>query len=72
MLKTIRALATVGIASSMLVVTGAALADGPQRGGSDRYHRSVPEISGTHVGAGLALVLGGAAVVLGRRRRKVG
>lgn len=30
---------------------------------------TVPEISGQQAGAGLALVLGGAAVVLGRRRK---
>jgi hypothetical protein len=31
---------------------------------------SVPEINGTHAGVALVLVLGGAAVVLGRRRRQ--
>ena len=31
--------------------------------------RAVPEINATHAGAALALVIGGAAVVLGRRRK---
>lgn len=33
--------------------------------------REVPEIGGTQAGAGLTLALGGLAVVLGRRRRKL-
>jgi hypothetical protein len=32
----------------------------------------VPEINGELAGGGLALALGGVAVVLGRRRRKIG
>jgi hypothetical protein len=51
----------LGLALTGLTVTASARPRAP---------RAVPEISGQHVGVGLAIVLGGAAVVLGRRRKK--
>jgi LPXTG-motif cell wall-anchored protein len=65
--KFIRSLSAVGLALSVSALAGTALA-GPR----DHKPVRVPEINGAFAGAGLALVLGGAAVVLGRRRRKAG
>jgi LPXTG-motif cell wall-anchored protein len=70
MLKFLRSLPAVSLALSLGTLAGTALA-GPHEHKPDRPVR-VPEINGTIAGAGLALVLGGAAVVLGRRRRKAG
>ena len=74
MIKSVRSTAVLAGAFAALLTTGTALAS--DHGDDDRGHRpaparTVPEISGKYAGAALALVLGGAAVVLGRRRRKV-
>jgi hypothetical protein len=79
MIKSVRTTAVVAGAFAALLTTGTALAKDhgdDDHGDHDRGHRpaparTVPEISGKYAGAALALVLGGAAVVLGRRRRKV-
>jgi hypothetical protein len=71
MLKFIRSIAAVGIGLSSVALSGAALA-GPYGHEHRPSPRAVPEINGAVAGTGLALVLGGAAVVLGRRRRKAG
>jgi LPXTG-motif cell wall-anchored protein len=59
-------------ACAVLLYSGTALAGTPEGYPRPRPSSRVPEINGTYAGAALALVLGGAAVVLGRRRRKVG
>lgn len=81
MLKSFRSITAMGVVLGVTMISGSALADGRDRGGDrdrdrDRDHerdpnpRAVPEISGTQAGGALTLVLGGVAVVLGRRRRK--
>lgn len=44
---------------------------GPRGGGDGGGARAVPELNAETAGAALALVAGGVAVVLGRRRRTV-
>ena len=68
MLKFVRSIHAVGIGLSLVALSGAAVAKPHE----PKAARVVPEINGAVAGAGLALVLGGAAVVLGRRRRKAG
>jgi len=63
----------MGVVLGVTMVSGSALADWRNRDrGRDPQPtpREVPEISGTQAGAALTLVLGGVAVVLGRRKRK--
>jgi hypothetical protein len=65
-----RSFAALALAAAVLV-PAAAHADKPDKGDKgDKHGRAVPEISGTHAGIALALVIGGAAIVVGRRRRK--
>jgi hypothetical protein len=60
---------------AMLTPEHALAADGRQRGPSkgvpkaEKRSRAVPEINAQHAGTAVALVAGGIAVVLGRRRR---
>ncbi len=78
MILSMRSVAMLGIAVGVTFSAGSALAWG--RGHDGPHHppqppqppsRQVPEISGSQMGTGLTLVLGGVAVVLGRRRRKL-
>ena len=66
MLPTIPKLATLGLVLGIAATSTVAMAT-PR---PPKPH-AVPEISTTHAGAALALILGGVAVVLGRRRRQV-
>lgn len=69
----------LGVASALTVATvapgEAQAADGRHRGASktvpkaEKRGRAVPEIDAQHAGTAVALVAGGIAVVLGRRRR---
>lgn len=62
-------------ALALLTATGTALANHDRgHGPEDRYRpgpvrEKVPEIPATGLAAGLVVIVGGAAVVLGRRRR---
>jgi uncharacterized protein (TIGR03382 family) len=67
MLKFIRLIVVVGVAS--LALAPATASAWPKKW--SRPARAVPEINGKHAGGAVALVLGGVAVVLGRRRRKI-
>jgi hypothetical protein len=72
MLRILYPALSVGLALGATLTARAALADGRDHDRDDRQpRRAVPEISAKHAGAALALVIGGTAVVLGRRRRKV-
>ncbi len=67
-----RLFAGIGVALGLVVSSAPAVA-GPKgdhhEGHGSRVSRAVPEINATHAGAALVLVIGGAAVVLGRRRK---
>ena len=67
-LKSFRAFAASSLALGLLVTSASAFADDHGHG----KPTAVPEINAKYAGAALVLVLGGAAVVLGRRRRAVG
>jgi hypothetical protein len=66
-----RSFAALALAAVVLV-PAPAHADKPEKDdkGDKGHGLAVPEISGAHAGIALALVLGGAAIVVGRRRRK--
>lgn len=73
MLKFIRLVALAGVAGGLVVAPSTASA-GPKEKPvkkATKPAKDVPEINGTHAGAAIALVIGGAAVVLGRRRRSI-
>jgi hypothetical protein len=74
MLKLLSPVLAAALALGVLVTTTPASADRPKKEAKPKVTKKakeVPEINGTHAGVGLALVLGGVAVVLGRRRRAV-
>jgi len=66
-----RTFALLGGVAAVALLPATALASGPEGHGHGYGHgASVPEINGPNAAIALALVAGGAAVVLGRRRRQ--
>lgn len=66
MIRFMRLIAVLGVAALSLVSARASAEPGHGRG----HGYAVPEINGANAGIALALVAGGAAVVLGRRRKR--
>lgn len=70
------ALAATALAGAVLAPGEARAADGLHRGPeksvprAEKRGRAVPEINAQHAGTAVALVAGGIAVALGRRRRR--
>lgn len=72
MKASVTSLALAGLLGSVLCVSSTAFA-GPKGNGNGHGSGgsvSVPEINGKHAAGALALLVGGAAVIAGRRRRK--
>ncbi|HVW26210.1 MAG TPA: hypothetical protein VHC69_12625 [Polyangiaceae bacterium] len=73
MKTTLRALVGAGVSSAVILASASALAfpfnhDWDRGPASGPTH--VPEIDGNGAATGLAIVLGGAAVILSRRKRR--
>jgi hypothetical protein len=67
----LRSLSSTALLLGVLCTSGSALAGPRHHHDDDDYvpSRAVPEISAKYAGAAFVLVVGGVAVVLGRRRR---
>jgi hypothetical protein len=72
-----RALVGTGVGAAGVLVASSAMAfpdffdhHGPDHGGQGSGPTAVPEINGHGAATGLAIVLGGAAVVLSSRKRR--
>ena len=72
MKTTLRALVGAGISSAVILASTSALAFpfDDFRHGPTSVPTRVPEINGSGAATGLAIVLGGAAVILSRRKRR--
>jgi hypothetical protein len=72
MAKVVKVASVVGLSLAALFVTASLASAQSQQGLAHRAGgaRAVPEISAQGVPAGIALVLGGIGVVLGRRKRR--
>jgi len=58
------------LAAGILVTSTAAFAEGHGHGNGDKKPAAAPELAGKGAPAALALIAGGAAIVISRRRRQ--